>query len=83
MDKDSAGQGREAAPSAVDALGAVMDDEGHFHVTDAPIDLSRYRLEDWIAMAFFWLLAAVVAFIPAAAAELARMYGRGRLAWVA
>ena len=60
MDKDSASQGREAAPSAVDALGAVMDDEGHFHVTDAPIDLSRYRLEDWIAMAFFWLLAAVV-----------------------
>jgi len=60
MDKDGAGQEREAAPSAVDALGAVMDDEGHFHVTDAPIDLSLYRLEDWIAMAFFWLLAAVV-----------------------
>ncbi len=30
-----------------------------------------------------WLLVAIVAFIPAVAAEVARSYGRGRLAWVA
>jgi TRAP-type transport system small permease protein len=35
----------------------VLDESGHFHVTDAPIDLSRYTLEAWIAFAFFWLLA--------------------------
>jgi TRAP-type transport system small permease protein len=38
----------------------VMDEEGHFHVTDAPIDLSQYRFEDWVALAFFWLLAGVI-----------------------
>ena len=47
-------------PSEVDLLGPVMDAEGHFHVTDAPIDLSKYRFEDWIALAFFWLLAGVI-----------------------
>ena len=47
-------------PSEVDSLGPVMDAEGHFHVTDAPIDLSKYRCEDWIALAFFWLLAGVI-----------------------
>ena len=51
---------RDDAPSAVDALGEVMDAEGHFHLTDAPIDLSRYRFEDWIALAFFWGLAGVI-----------------------
>jgi TRAP-type transport system small permease protein len=51
---------RGGAPSEVDALGPVMDADGHFHVTDAPIDLSQYRFEDWIAMAFFWLLAGVI-----------------------
>jgi magnesium-transporting ATPase (P-type) len=30
-----------------------------------------------------WLLVAVVAFVPAVAAELARMRGRGRSMWVA
>jgi Ca2+-transporting ATPase len=30
-----------------------------------------------------WLLVALVAFVPAAAAELARMRGRGRTVWVA
>ena len=34
----------------------VLDEEGHFHATDAPIDLGHYVVEDWIAMAFFWLL---------------------------
>ena len=34
----------------------VLDAEGHFHVEDAPIDLSHYLFEDWISLAFFWLL---------------------------
>jgi TRAP-type C4-dicarboxylate transport system permease small subunit len=36
--------------------GAVLDEEGHFHVEDAPIELSHYYLEDWISLGFFWLL---------------------------
>lgn len=48
------------SPSAVDGLGEVMDADGHFHLTDAPIDLSIYRFEDWIALAFFWALAGVI-----------------------
>jgi TRAP-type C4-dicarboxylate transport system permease small subunit len=35
----------------------VLDETGHFHVHDAPIDLSHYTVEAWIAFAFFWLLA--------------------------
>jgi TRAP-type C4-dicarboxylate transport system permease small subunit len=38
------------------AAGAVLDEEGHFHVEDAPIELSRYYIEDWISLGFFWLL---------------------------
>jgi TRAP-type C4-dicarboxylate transport system permease small subunit len=38
----------------------VLDDEGHFHATDAPIDLSHYLVEDWTSLAFFWLLGANV-----------------------
>ena len=34
----------------------VLDDEGHFHVEDAPIDLAEYLVEDWASLAFFWLL---------------------------
>ena len=34
----------------------VLDDEGHFHVEDAPIDLGGYLVEDWASLAFFWLL---------------------------
>jgi TRAP-type C4-dicarboxylate transport system permease small subunit len=34
----------------------VLDDEGHFHATDAPIDLSHYLIEDWVSLGFFWLL---------------------------
>jgi TRAP-type C4-dicarboxylate transport system permease small subunit len=34
----------------------VLDEEGHFHVEDAPIDLSHYLAEDWISLGFFWLL---------------------------
>jgi TRAP-type C4-dicarboxylate transport system permease small subunit len=35
----------------------VLDASGHIHLTDAPIDLSAYALEAWIAFAFFWVLA--------------------------
>ena len=35
----------------------LLDDSGHFHATDAPIDLSHYTLEAWIGFGFFWLLA--------------------------
>ena len=34
----------------------ILDDEGHFHVADAPIDLSQYLIEDWISLGMFWLL---------------------------
>jgi TRAP-type C4-dicarboxylate transport system permease small subunit len=34
--------------------GAVLDEEGHFHVEDVPIDLSHYLLEDWVSLGFFW-----------------------------
>ena len=44
-----------AEPLASEA--PVLDESGHFHVTDAPIDLGRYTLEAWLAFAFFWLLA--------------------------
>ena len=38
----------------------VLDESGHFHAQDAPIDLSHYTFEAWIAFAFFWLLALTV-----------------------
>ena len=34
----------------------VLDEEGHFHVDDAPIDLTHYIVEDWVSLGFFWLL---------------------------
>jgi TRAP-type C4-dicarboxylate transport system permease small subunit len=36
--------------------GPILDEEGHFHVADAPIELSHYLFEDWLALAFFWFL---------------------------
>jgi len=38
----------------------LLDEEGHFHVTDAPIDFGAYLVEDWISLGFFWLLGACV-----------------------
>ncbi|HEY1327827.1 MAG TPA: TRAP transporter small permease [Casimicrobiaceae bacterium] len=38
----------------------VLDETGHLHATDAPVDLSHYTFEAWIAFGFFWLLAATV-----------------------
>jgi len=35
----------------------VLDETGHFNIHDAPIDLSHYSIEAWIAFGFFWLLA--------------------------
>ena len=40
-------------PAAAEPL---LDDDGHFHVTDAPVELSHYVFEDWLALGFFWLL---------------------------
>jgi TRAP-type C4-dicarboxylate transport system permease small subunit len=38
----------------------LLDETGHLHAKDAPVDLSQYTLEAWIAFGFFWLLAATV-----------------------
>jgi TRAP-type C4-dicarboxylate transport system permease small subunit len=38
----------------------VLDAQGHFHATDAPVDLSDYRWEDWVTLGVFWALALVV-----------------------
>jgi TRAP-type C4-dicarboxylate transport system permease small subunit len=35
----------------------VLDESGHFHLHDAPIDLAHYPWEAWLAFGFFWLLA--------------------------
>jgi TRAP-type transport system small permease protein len=45
------------APAPPDEGQAVLDESGHFHAVDAPIDLSGYRWEDWLTFVFFWLLA--------------------------
>ncbi|RPH45877.1 MAG: TRAP transporter small permease [Burkholderiales bacterium] len=53
---------KPAPPADDDPLGgeAVLDESGHFHATDAPIDLSGYRWEDWLTLGFFWALALTV-----------------------
>jgi TRAP-type C4-dicarboxylate transport system permease small subunit len=43
---------------AVESDEQLLDASGHMHVHDAPIDLSVYSFEAWIAFAFFWVLAA-------------------------
>jgi TRAP-type C4-dicarboxylate transport system permease small subunit len=43
--------------SHVDDDAPVLDEQGHFHATDAPIDISGYRFEDWFTLGVFWLLA--------------------------
>ena len=42
--------------SGVAPLGWSHVFPGHFHATDAPIELSHYVWEDWAALGFFWLL---------------------------
>ncbi len=43
-----------------DSDSPVLDESGHFHAKDAPIDLSVYRWEDWLTLVMFWLLAFTV-----------------------
>jgi TRAP-type transport system small permease protein len=45
-----------SSDSPTSADGAVIDAEGHFHATDAPIELHHYVTEDWVSLAFFWAL---------------------------
>ena len=45
-------EAKDEAPASEHVLG----DDGQFHVTDAPIELSHYVIEDWVALGFFWLL---------------------------
>jgi TRAP-type transport system small permease protein len=46
---------------------AIADDDAHvlnaageFDIRDEAIDLSRYHMEDWIALALFWVLGVIV-----------------------
>jgi TRAP-type C4-dicarboxylate transport system permease small subunit len=48
----------DTPPAAADDH--VLTSSGEFDVRDEPIDLRAYRFEDWIALGFFWLLAATV-----------------------
>jgi TRAP-type C4-dicarboxylate transport system permease small subunit len=38
----------------------VMTADGHFEVHDAPVDLSVYHFEEWIAFCLFWALALII-----------------------
>ena len=38
----------------------VLNAAGEFEVHDEPIDLAQYRFENWLAFAFFWVLAVVI-----------------------
>jgi len=49
-----------SAPSPIVADEKVVDESGHFHAHDAPVDLAHYTVEAWIAFAFFWVLAATI-----------------------
>jgi TRAP-type C4-dicarboxylate transport system permease small subunit len=40
--------------------GHVLDATGHVHLSDAPIDLSIYPFEAWVALILFWILGVVV-----------------------
>ena len=42
--------------SATAPVEHVLDEEGRFHVSDAPIELGHYLIEDWLSLFFFWLL---------------------------
>jgi TRAP-type transport system small permease protein len=46
----------DVAATQARPAGPVLDEEGHFHLTDAPIELSHYLIEDWLSLGFFWLL---------------------------
>ena len=45
-------------PNTAGAVEApVLDETGHFHASDEPVDLSGYAWEDWLTLGIFWLLA--------------------------
>ena len=48
------------SPSGIVADEHVVDESGHFHAHDAPVDLSHYTIEAWIAFVLFWVLAATI-----------------------
>jgi TRAP-type C4-dicarboxylate transport system permease small subunit len=48
------------APASADAGAPVLNDAGEFDIRDEAIDLRRYHLEDWIALALFWALGLIV-----------------------
>ena len=43
------------SPSGIVADEHVVDESGHFHAHDAPVDLSHYTIEAWIAFVLFWV----------------------------
>src|SRR6187402_2891859 len=46
--------------SALDTDEHVLTASGEFDVHDAPIDISIYRFEEWVAFVFFWALSFVI-----------------------
>jgi len=50
----------KAAPHKDDAQEHVLNEAGEFEIHDEEIDLSRYRLEDWLALALFWMLGIII-----------------------
>jgi len=50
------------APPPDDPFGGerVLDESGRIHATDAPVDLSGYRWEDWLTLGFFFALGLTV-----------------------
>jgi TRAP-type transport system small permease protein len=49
-----------SAPTSVVADEHVLDESGHFHAHDAPVDLSHYTFEAWVAFVLFWVLAVTI-----------------------
>lgn len=49
-----------ASPTGVVPDEQVLDESGHFHAHDAPVDLSHYTFEAWIAFVLFWVLAVTI-----------------------
>lgn len=45
---------------SIDEMPHVMGADGEFHAEDAAVDLSGTPPEAWVAVAFFWILGAVV-----------------------
>jgi len=50
----------ETKPSTAPPEEHVLDETGLMHITDAPIELSHYTFEAWIAFFFFWVLAVTI-----------------------